>query len=463
MRLLRALLLSPDWTMSTIRHATSLFDFGRLYDDRTFWEKFDPRTMDWKGTRMKVARKFWFNAAVYSFIVVNALNAFNRRDDEEKEKELADDRRKKDPNYKSPYELMYPDGMKWYDYTMFGNTNGHGTHLFAGRYKNGTECYARWGKQFREIPELFYGRDGLSFPGAAMEKIGAKLNPMVRLGVELWSGNDVNGWANSNMKDKRGWAKELGRLYTIVEAYEPYSIPDNPNKDFKLIDLVMPTSQGMTPSKAIDLFKTGIKGGDLDYTGKVYDACVNNHLNAEQCLKTAAKMVEAEVSKQMLNGVDDLGDALTQRLTEKDPERRARLAGFIRRQYYKENFKQVNKDDAMEMVKNAMEGNETTDEFMKIAPNDLLLKDLGLRRARSAMNEYLDNYKGTPDNSKERYYNMHRPEIEAAGILNVWSKESSSLKRQLGKGNDDYVLAQLNALNAEAETELGKWNQKIEK
>ena len=78
---------------------------------------------------------------------MNGLNAVMKARDKEKEKEKADEIRKTNPDYKSPYELAYPDGMKWYDYTMLGNSLGQQTHLFLGRYEDGTEMYVRWGKQ----------------------------------------------------------------------------------------------------------------------------------------------------------------------------------------------------------------------------------------------------------------------------------------------------------------------------
>ena len=53
---------------------------------------------------------------------MNALNAYFRVKDEEEQRQMADERRKTDPEYKSSYELAYPDGMKWYDYTMPGNS-----------------------------------------------------------------------------------------------------------------------------------------------------------------------------------------------------------------------------------------------------------------------------------------------------------------------------------------------------
>lgn len=42
---------------------------------------------------------------------MNALNAYFRVKDEEEQRQMADERRKTDPEYKSSYELAYPDGM----------------------------------------------------------------------------------------------------------------------------------------------------------------------------------------------------------------------------------------------------------------------------------------------------------------------------------------------------------------
>ncbi len=68
------------------------------------------------------------NWEMYFGVGINTLNAYFRKQDQEENPEL------------------YPEKMSVWDYTMFNNTLGHKTHLFTGRYDDGTERYLRWGK-----------------------------------------------------------------------------------------------------------------------------------------------------------------------------------------------------------------------------------------------------------------------------------------------------------------------------
>ena len=72
--------------------------------------------------------------------IANGISAAFRALDEEKERKKAEEIRKTNPNYKSMYELAYPDGMKWYDYLMRGNSLGQQSKIFLGRYAMEQKC-----------------------------------------------------------------------------------------------------------------------------------------------------------------------------------------------------------------------------------------------------------------------------------------------------------------------------------
>ena len=154
---LRRAFLSPDWLISTQRHFLANAGFGSLYSESGFlnYLRYNrdnikrvfgadiPRDENRRFRSKNAKQCYLLGVCGFFYVMMNALNAMFRAQDEEKEKEKAEEERKINPDYLSPYELAYPDGMKWYDYTMYGNTIGQQTHLFLGRYNDGTEWYAR--------------------------------------------------------------------------------------------------------------------------------------------------------------------------------------------------------------------------------------------------------------------------------------------------------------------------------
>ena len=126
---MRRALLSPDWFISTQRHFFANFGFGSLYDTRSFGEYVKeslrlkraaaqqrptgPSAAEaieddgdiYRKFRSKEARLCYvLGVCVFFYTMMNGLNAVMRARDEAKEKEKADEVRKTNPDYKSPYE-----------------------------------------------------------------------------------------------------------------------------------------------------------------------------------------------------------------------------------------------------------------------------------------------------------------------------------------------------------------------
>ena len=354
---MRRLLLSPDWTVSTIRQALAPLGFGTLYKDyeKNWFKRTFSGISEAVTQRRKMGAKFWIIAMLTFIPLMNALNAWRRKNDVDEELKKAEERRKTDPEYKSPYELKYPEGMKWYDYTMYGNTIGHQTHLFGWRYDDGKEGYIRWGKQFRELPELFLGKDGFSFPGPMIDKMVGKANPALSASL-AFLGYAKDGWQSKWMKDKKGWEKELGRVMMMASAFMPYSIPTDEDKEFRLTDLMMPSSKGFSNYKAIREFETAILAQDFDYVGAVYDACVMNKLDAEKLLRAAIARVEAQAKAEYVEGANTLNEAWDKYQEDLDvSEKRAVRAKFNK--LLQENaYKDFEKQEARDMVQSVLDG-----------------------------------------------------------------------------------------------------------
>lgn len=461
-RLMRALLLSPDWTLATIRQALSPLGFGKLYGDDGFWKGLVSNEPAAK-TRKKYGRDFWITASIFFYALMNALNAYFRVEDEEEQKRLADEMRKTDPTYKSPYELAYPNGMKWYDYTMPGNAMGQQTHLFTGRYSDGTESYARWGKQFRELPELFFGRDGLSFPGPMIDKMSGKANPLMATTFEFISGHQLSGWENKEMKDKKGWERDVARLYLLASKFIPYSVPTQEDKDFMWLDLVMPSSKGFTPGKAIDYFEKGIKSGDFNYVAGVYNACVMNGLEPEKYFKVAKAKIEAEAKASQLEGVETLQDATKAFDEATDVKERKRLFRYMEQQLGAQDYRAISQEEMIRQAQDIVNGEavdaSVSDRYLSVATSEDIAEDYRVKKNAAGMKPYYQDYAelaGSNPDAAKRMMDDKGKYIQGYRTTNAYRSRINRMKKMLGKGNDSKVMDEIRKLRKEYFAEMDR-------
>ena len=391
--------------------------------------------------RKKYGRAFWLTAGILFISLMNGLNAYFRVKDEDDEKKKADEMRKVDPTYKSPYELAYPDGMKWYDYTMLGNTMSHQTHLFTGRYKDGTETYVRWGKQFRELPELFFGRDGFSFPGPMIDKMAGKANPLLSTTFEFISGHSLSGWENQYMKDKKGWERDLGRLHLLTHSFDPYSMPTQEDKEWYWLDLIMPSSKGFTPGKAINYFEKGIESGDMNYVAAVYRACVMNGVNPEQTWGVAKARKDAEAKANMLEGVETVQDAMRMFDEATDLKERKRLLRYIEQQTGAQDYRAISQEEMLQMAKDVMNGEElkveSSDFYIENANSEDIMEDYRMKKVAAGLKKYHQDYTElmmeNPESGR-RMLNEKRKFIEGYAVTNRYRGAINKIKKAMKDG-----------------------------
>jgi len=219
---------------------------------------------------------------------INLLNAtFRKKDMEENPQYYTDDALKSIETEFSDVDWGDADAVKTYlkglkGLTMADNTIGHKTHLFIGRYEDGTEKNLRWGKQFRELFELIMDKAGVSWPRPMLKKIGGKAAPQAQLIAQAFTGKTLSGYENYDLKYKEGWDYTIGLMKTIAKAGLPYSSANifREDKEFRPTDLFAPSSKGMTPSQAEDLFFKGIHAQDPQFVSEVYEGAVRNGLDA---------------------------------------------------------------------------------------------------------------------------------------------------------------------------------------
>jgi site-specific DNA-cytosine methylase len=378
-------LLSPDWNASTTRHFLALTGYGSIWNEATF-ENFKqyykrlkhkeliPEDEGRRSRQISALLCYGIGFMVFYEGIANGINAAFRALDEEKERKKAEEIRKTNPSYKSMYELAYPDGMKWYDYLMRGNSLGQQSKIFMGRYADGTEMYIRHGKQFREVPEYLFNHKGeLEFPGPMVQRMIGKANPMVRMTLD-----DINYLSDfqashADQEIQRKYGKAIGLLYKDALYWAPFLIPSQENKEFKAVDFFFPSSKGFSPWKAQSYFKDFILSGDMEGVVMTYQSCQRNGIDAEAQIKAAIGSVKALESAEMNDGVTSLQvackrfDAATS-ITEKK-KMRQKMKKFLSQS----DYKAFTQKEALDMVQGYLNGDEDLKEMEK-AESKYLMK-----------------------------------------------------------------------------------------
>lgn len=283
------LLLSFDWQVSTLRQAVSPFGLGSLY-----------KTQIGLKTRKRIGRAFWLRAFLYYGIGMNMLNAFFRDRDMEE-----------NPEY------YQKDEYGWFDYTMFRNVVGNKSYLFVGRYKDGTERYVRWGKQFRELFELFLSDFGGVVVGKPLlKKIGSKIHPLAQKGIELFTGSSMSGFQNYKLKEAKGWDWTVQAAITIAQTPIPFSMRNMiyPHKETKLTDIGMPSARGATRRGLIDYYKYAMKSYDSKTDPKDIEeeiqqlnyTAIQNGIDPYPLFKAALGILEAEIKNELILGKNSI-------------------------------------------------------------------------------------------------------------------------------------------------------------
>ena len=383
-------LLSPDWNASTTRHFLALTGYGSIWNEATFENFKEYYKHLWAAARGKgeLTPEDWgrFSRQKSAFLcyglgfmvfyegIANGINAAFRALDEEKERKKAEEIRKTNPSYKSMYELAYPDGMKWYDYLMRGNSLGQQSKIFLGRYEDGTEMYVRHGKQFREVPEYLFNHKGeLEFPGPMVQRMIGKANPMVRMTLD-----DINYLSDfqashADQEIQRKYGKTIGLLYKDALYWAPFLIPSQENKEFKAVDFFFPSSKGFSPWKAQSYFKDFILSGDMEGVVMTYQSCQRNGIDAEAQIKAAIGSVKALESAEMSDGVTSLQEASKRFDAAKSIKEKKKMRQKIKKFLSQSEYKAFTQKEALDMVQGYLNGDEDLKEMEK-AESKYLMK-----------------------------------------------------------------------------------------
>lgn len=465
-------LLSPDWNASTTRHFLAMTGFGSIWNEATLdnfknyyknvWAKvrskgeLTPEDEGRRSRQISALLCYGIGFSIFYEAFANGINAAFRAMDEERENERAKELRKTNPNYRSLYELAYPNGMKWYDYLMRGNTLGQQSKVFVGRYADGTEMYVRHGKQFREVPEYLFNHKGeLEFPGPMVQRMLGKANPMMRMTLD-----DINYLSDfqashADQELQRKYGKTIGLLYKDALYWAPFLIPSQENKEFKAVDFFFPSSKGFSNWKAQDYFKNFILSGDMEGVMMTYQSCQRNGLDAEKQLQAAISSIKALELKEMQDGVTSLQIA-TQRFNEaksvtEKRKMREKMRKFLSQSEYKAFTWQEAKDmvDAYQQGEDIKELTKADNKYLMVANSEDVTEDWRIQSVKSSTKEYADRLTelresdpGKAQSFKETYARI----FKARQAISRATSKMNRLKKKLGNGNDKSTLQEIRSV-----------------
>ena len=215
---------------------------------------------------------------------------------------------------------------------MYGISIGNQTYLFSGRNKDGTEKYIRWGKQFREFPELLYDDTGFSPVTAAKKKLFSKASPLVQEFSVLATNKSLSGFTMRDLEGRKGWDWTIAYLKRLPTIALPFSTQKKiksalgiQDVDWSWTDLFMPSGKGMTNHKATELYKQAIaeiiETGDPQMIKEVYYACIKNQMDPVKPFEAATAALSAEKTRsvnELNDTIEDWTNTLKQAIEDGD-------------------------------------------------------------------------------------------------------------------------------------------------
>ena len=466
-------LLSPDWNASTTRHFLALTGYGSVWNEATlenfkeyykrlYHKNLTPEDEGRRARQISSLLCYGLGFMVFYEAIANGINAAFRALDEEKERKKAEELRKTNPNYRSPYELAYPDGMKWYDYLMRGNSLGQQSKIFMGRYADGTEMYIRHGKQFREVPEYLFNHKGeLEFPGPMVQRMIGKANPMVRMTLD-----DINYLSDfqashADQEIQRKYGKAIGLLYKDALYWAPFLIPSQENKEFKAVDFFFPSSKGFSPWKAQSYFKDFILSGDMEGVVMTYQSCERNGIDPEEQIKAAIGSVKALESAEMKDGITSLQVASERFDEAKSITEKKKMRQKMKKFLSQSEYKAFTQKEALDMVQSYLNGEDDLKEMEK-AENKYLMKaksedvteDWRVQAVWNGTMETYDEYQRLKevDKAKANAFKNSKTNkrlFAARKAISAAKKKMNKAKKQMDGQNDAAKMVEIRKVRKE--------------
>ena len=291
-----------------------------------------------------------------------------------------------------------------------------------------------------------------------IDKLSGKVNPLLSTVFEFVSGYSLSGWENAHMKDKKGWERDVARLYLLASKFVPYSVPTQEDKDFYWLDLVMPSSKGFSPGKAINYFEKAILSGDMNYVAGVYNACVINGLQPEKYFNAAKARIEAEAKAESLEDVETLQDATKKFDEATDVKERKRLLRYMEQQIGAQDYRAISQEEMLQQATELRNGEKpevkSNDRYLELSTSVDVTEDYRMKMNAAGLKKYYQDYTGLaaedPESAK-RMYQEKRKYIEGYAVTTKYRSAINKLKKALTREgvDEDKIIKEIRKLRKE--------------
>ena len=251
---------------------------------------------------------------------------------------------------------------------------------------------------------MFIGRKGLDFPAPMIQRMMGKANPVIGLVRDNLGALGIWGFENQNdIEDIQAkYGTTIGLLAMNARHFLPFSLPTQADKEFKMIDLFMPSSKGFTQYKTVDYFKDFIKAGDMDGVARTYKAATMNGVDAEKCLKAAISTLQAEQRSELSDGIDDLDKAVKRYDAATTLQEKKVLKNKLTKLLAAQGYKAFTRDEALQMIEDYQNGDNVAekdnDRYIELSNSGDIRADYRLSAISKQAKKYVTQIKTAQTN-----------------------------------------------------------------
>jgi len=128
---------------------------------------------------------------------------------------------------------------------------------------------------------------------------------------QIFTGKSPSGFENYDLKDKKGTDWLYGLTKTLMRTPLPFSTQAalDKTKEWKLSNIAVPSSRGMTARKAGDLMEIALAANDTEMMRQIFIGCSRNEINALDILENTMNRMKSDYrieETRLLRKADEL-------------------------------------------------------------------------------------------------------------------------------------------------------------
>ena len=244
----------------------------------------------------------------------------------------------------------------------------------------------------------------------------------------------------------------------MLMNYIPFWAPTQKDKEWKMSDMILPSTKGFTAYKARNYFEEFIKAGDEDGIKETFKAAVLNGMSDSQITKAYESAQKALESEAMDNKEKDAGDlqGVTEQFNQsRDLKERKKLQTRIKKMMAVEEQPPRDWHEFMESIREREQGSSkeastTNDRYLMKATSEDILEDARVAQIEKKIKDVRRELREMEDDgasAEERRRWREIPENRRWLDLDEKRKRAynggngiNALKKKLGKDDDDRIM-----------------------